>query len=111
MRRKRSPAEERTIGLFTGKTNEELAREAAAEEEALLPAGSGAPPLSYDDAVLRGYDLVQQETIHDGEDILLLQHPTGGVMMVATQGPKAALSHYLSVFLTKRQVQKLRTLL
>lgn len=111
-RRKKSPAELRTVGLFTGLTPiEEAERELAEERETT----GRYTPRDYDSTKHTMIDVairwLGMDAFEDGDDVLLAIGPKGdGVLMAITAAKGGYPGRQVHVRLSRKQLRKLKTL-
>lgn len=113
-KRKVSPAELRTVDMFTGKTPIEAAEEMLREEEPEIRDTSGRAPTEIvemaEDAAIRWLGM---DCFHEGDDIKIAVHPKGHavVMLIrTTKGTHGPAYHSVDFKLSRQQWAKLKKL-
>lgn len=113
MRKSKSPAEERTVGLFTKKTNQELAQEAQVIDLEERAKSLKTKPKSRSDWSKSARELAKKPPSWAPEGLQLLPTPNKKHMLLVAVGEErnGSSSSYAAVFLSDRQLDKLEKLL
>lgn len=108
--RKKSPAKERTLGLFNGGLTLAEEAERSAREEAITI--KGATDRSHDGARKDAMDLAVRwlglDMFEDGDDVMLAIGKRGDAVLIATRSSKHGPSHQAHIRLSPKQLEKLR---